>query len=663
MTTARTRLAALSVLLATALLLLAPALIGTPASADPPTQLPARVVDAAEVLDQSAEKRVDTAVNQLSSEKDLQLWVVYVKSFNGKSPKDWAHNTIALNDLSYHDVLLAIATDDRTFYLTTAEQIDGIDRSDLDRIGNQTVKPALQNSDWANAAVTTADDLESLHTGSHTALIVTIIVIVLLVVAGIVFYLRRRGKPAEPATPGSGDQDDLTVDQLGQQPLEVLDPWSREVLTSTDNAVSASADELALAADELGGDDAAPFRDALRTAESALATSFKLRQRVDDGLVSGDDERRAMLVQIIAMCSDADDALDAQVTQFDAQRDLLSDAPARLTALGERLTAVSARFADAQTRLDALTARYGGAVVGSIAPNVDLAREQARFAEDSIDQGREAVAAPAGERGPAVAAVRSAESSLDVATKLLDAVDDAEQNLVRAQNALPDFLADVARDLDSDEVHPTAAEVVRTALDNARAVAGTDPLSAFALLTDADHELLGTGDDAGAGTADGSGSASPTTTTRRARLVERTLESAAARVGAAESFVDTRRGAVQSTARTRLSEAERLLDKAQKAAPHDGDASLDVARRAGLLADEALAEAQRDVAGWEADPSTTRDADGTSAAVLTGVLVDSFLLGSMRDDKWAGGYSRGGRSPGSFGGSESVGRIGTGGRI
>lgn len=128
---------------------------------------------------------------------------------------------------------------------------------------------------------------------------------------------------------------------------------------------------------------------------------------------------------------------------------------------------------------------------------------------------------------------------------------------------------------------------------------------------------------------------------------------------------------MQADARTRLSEAERLLTSAQGRSAAEDFEAVDEARSAGALADEALMSAQSDVVSWQqAEQPASQGGDATAiGAVLGGILVDSFLRGGGRIDtggpvnRGGDGYSYAGRSPGSFGGSSSSGRIGVGGRF
>ncbi|HKQ43141.1 MAG TPA: TPM domain-containing protein, partial [Pseudonocardia sp.] len=70
-----------------ALLLLAGAGV---AVADAPFRLADRVTDRAGVLDPAAKTRVQQAVDGLRAEKGYDLFVVYVRSFDGAQPQQWA---------------------------------------------------------------------------------------------------------------------------------------------------------------------------------------------------------------------------------------------------------------------------------------------------------------------------------------------------------------------------------------------------------------------------------------------------------------------------------------------------------------------------------------------------------------------------------------------
>ncbi|GEE00674.1 hypothetical protein nbrc107696_11200 [Gordonia spumicola] len=565
MTSASTR-RLLAFVSALAVLLLGSLTAGT-AHAEAPFHLPTQVVDPAGVLDDAQRIEVAKTVSDLEADQEIAYWVVFVKSFGGLSPQEWTSQTVAQSDFGTRDVVLAIATDEKTSFLQAPLEVDGLTDSEIAAITADDLAPAVQKGQFAQAALSVGSALESAaddDSSSRTGLIATVVIVGVLALAGVALYIRKRRADAEV-------DESLSLDELGRQPLDELDAWSREVLTGTDRAIATSADELALAVDELGASVAQPFTDAVLDARAALAEAFTARQRIDDGLVADPDEQRRLLVQIITTCSRADTSLDGQVTGFDGLRNLLADPGARLDALTARITELTARVPRTRARLDELIAEHGDDAA-SIVDNVSLAAEQIQFAEDATAQGRDAAAAGAQGRGSVVGAIRSAEGALEQAAKLLDAVDDAD----------PSSTDDVA------------------------------------------------------------------------------LPAVIDRVQAVSDYVATRRGVVGAVARTRLSEARRLADTAADLLESNTPGSAETAARASVLADQALAQAQYDVAEWfssqRADPA---DGYGDLAPVLTGILVDTV----WNDDVHAGGYSHDGRSPASYGGSSSSGRIGVGGRI
>ncbi|AUH67536.1 MULTISPECIES: TPM domain-containing protein [Gordonia] len=639
------------------------------ARAQAPLRMADQVVDTAGVFSEADHDKIASAIDALYNDHKIQMWVVYVDSFDGMKAADWARQTEDLSDFGDRDVLLAVATGDRGYRLTAPAAIDGLTQDEINSIATDTLVPDLKRGRWAASALDTVDEIDAAAAGdeSHAGAIAAGVVGGAAVIAGGGFlYLRRRRRRAHAAHVDDLREagDSLTVDQLSEQPLEVLHAWSREVLTDTDNAVKTSADELVLAIDEFGEADAAPFTAALGAAQRALASSFALRQRLDDHIPETADEQRSMLVQIITSCSDADALLDEQVEKFDAMRNLLINAAERLDELTRRIVETTARLPRSEATLAELTERHGGTVVSSISQNVALAREQLRFAEDSTDQGREAIALPAGQQGPVVADIRSAEGALETAAKLLDAIDSADATLARARHGLSPLTADVTAAVAQAEGLPAPPPDLTAAIGKAKAAlatadseADTDPLGAFAALSEADADL-----DAALAAAH----RTVDETSRRTQLITNALETAEAKTQAAADFIETRRGAVGSVARTRLSRAQQLGAEAVRLSDTDPDRALEQARQASRNADEALMAAQNDVVAWQDQQRAAGAADRTgppiAGAVLTGILVDSVLRGTMRPGSF-GGYSSGGRSPGSYGGSSSSGRIGTGGRF
>ena len=111
-----------------------------------------------------------------------------------------------------------------------------------------------------------------------------------------------------------------------------------------------------------------------------------------------------------------------------------------------------------------------------------------------------------------------------------------------------------------------------------------------------------------------------------------TLDDAAARVNArlsaVQTFVETHRGAVGTAARTRLSEAERLL-QSPAGAVVEGTSAV---TRSEELVEEAQQIAEADVARFRADASRAADQGGARSGAPSGAqggLLDALLIGGL----------------------------------
>lgn len=400
-----------------------------PAHAEPPSRLPNQVYDPADVLDTAQAQQLQDAVDKLQEDHDITLWVAYVNTFDDLTAEQWAHQTITSSDLGFRDVLLAVATESRSYYFDSPEAIDDITRDDLKSIATDDIVPALRKNEWMNAGLGAVDGPAGTDESSGVGLIVGVVGgVAVLGGGGALLYSRRQRRKRIDDVLDTVREQELTGDQLVSQPLDVLDPWSREVLTDTDNAIRTSEEELRLAVGEFG------------TVETELFTRARRGQEGPGGVVrvasaSGrqhprnPDQRRSMLVQIITTCTDVDNDLDEQVEQFDTMRNLLINADSRLSELTRELVGLRTRLQSSCTTLENLTGKYGAATLVSITHNPELAEQQISFAESSTDQGREALGLPVGEQGQAVAAIRSAEGAITQAATLLDAIDRAEENL------------------------------------------------------------------------------------------------------------------------------------------------------------------------------------------------------------------------------------------
>ncbi|WP_051607063.1 hypothetical protein [Microbacterium sp. CH12i] len=162
--------------------------------------------------------------------------------------------------------------------------------------------------------------------------------------------------------------------------------------------------------------------------------------------------------------------------------------------------------------------------------------------------------------------------------------------------------------------------------------------------------------------------------TRRAQLMlEQTLTQAASEVRGVRDFIETRRGTVQSTARTRLSQAEGILAQAQNLQGSDPQAALAQAQQSLALARQARAAAQSDLDSYNRSQyqdnswsggifgnSSSNSSSGLGGDILGGIiggLLSGGGGGSSSRSSWRSSGSSGGgfRSSGFGGGSRSGG--------
>src|SRR6185295_16760201 len=262
-----------------ALLLLAGAGV---AVADAPFRLADRVTDRAGVLDPAAKTRVQQAVDGLRAEKGYDLFVVYVRSFDGAQPQQWADRAGQLSQLGRNDVLLAVATQDRAYYVSYAQDFP-LSQQTTDAIADKDVEPRLGADDWAGAAVGLADGLRSGGPASSGGGGIGVggLVVGGVAVFGIGGYLlvrrRRRAAKEAPAeatpAPESGEFADVNTDDLNYR--------GSQALLDVDDAVRRSEVELSAARAHFGDAAVAEFAAALDAARGEMLRGFTLRQQLD----------------------------------------------------------------------------------------------------------------------------------------------------------------------------------------------------------------------------------------------------------------------------------------------------------------------------------------------------------------------------------------------
>lgn len=658
----RTSVHRLRRLVAVAALVFVGALMAGPgiASAEAPSRLATQITDNVQALDPDSLTEVQTAIDDLYSNSQIRLWVTYVADFDNASAADWAKQTYNRSDLGQRDVLLAVATVDRSYYLAVNSGLSQITSSEQNDIRVDDVEPALGEEDWSGAAIAAAgalrDAYASTGNGGSSAPLLIGVGVLAAAGGGAAVYSSRRKKArvaAEVEAVTKIDPNDPAA--LAAFPLDVLDTRAKEVLIETDNAVRASQEELTLARGEFGDSAAAPFITAYDNAKKALAAAFEVRQRLDDAIPETPEQRRSMLIDIITSCGRADRELDARVEEFDGFRDLVVNATAHLDELTQSVVDLTVRIPQSDSVLAQLRSEFDAAALSSIADNVAMAKDRLALAEQNIDAGRKAAALPPGKQGPAVTAIRTAERAVDQAKTLLDGVDHARDDIGHAVATLPEAIEDARADIEQARglarhggaPLQAAIDAALAALENARSAQTSDPLGSYTALAAADAEL-----EKIAGKASVEKAAEDQL---RARL-DRDLAAARAQITAAADYISTRRGGVGADARTRLSEAERHLGAADQLAPNNPQEALNHAHAASQLAARASQIARADVQNWENrhGPRGGTGGGNVAGAVLGGILINSVLRGG-------GGYGGGGFGGGFGGGGGGGGGGGFGG--
>ncbi|WP_207219031.1 TPM domain-containing protein [Pengzhenrongella frigida] len=623
-----------------------------PAAADPPLNLPSELVDTAGVLGDRTDD-VTQAQADLTDATGLQLFTVFVDSFNGADGVTWATESAELSGLGANDLLLAVAVDDRRYGLVASSD-SPISDADQATIRSDVLEPRLSEDDWAGAVIDTADALEQAESGSGVGSsgggtsLLTVFLIGLAVIGGLLLFrsLRSRSKATGPGGPGG---------QPAPVDTATLDRQASAALVTLDDELRASEQELGFAQAQFGEEATRTFTTVLAAAKAAGLQAFGLRQRLDDSEPETDEQRRAMLVQILQLCTQADAALDEQTEAFDALRDLQARAPELLEATDRRAVEVSARIAPADEALRRLAETYPTTSLTTVYTNSENASGLLAAARESVAEGRAAVAA--GDLAAAVVAARTAENAVAQSVSLLDAIDRAGQELAGATAAITAGIASLGADLDDvarlapgDPAVGAAAAAAGAARDAARAAGpGSDPLKLLSDLRTAEATL-----DKALEPARGA-----------AEQAERARGQLAAAVGplrsrvrAVSDYIETRRGAVGPEARTRLAEAQRLLGEAESLAGTDPPRGLDCAQRADQLAAQAQHLAQQDVQAFEQSrrgggPGGLGGGSNAGSLILGGILLDSLLRGGGgggRGGGWGGGGGGFGGGGGGFGG-------------
>lgn len=652
---------------------------------DPVTLDSGYVTDDADVLSASEEDAVEARLQTLSDNSSSDLFVVLVDDFT--SPSDnvaWADTVAESNNLGSEQYLLAIAVDGRSYYISAAP--DGpLSDSKLDDVEDKIQGLAAQE-DWEGMIVLAADEIEG--DGGAGALRATLIVVAVialgLVVWLVIALVRRSRRNAEIRRRGAMPEKPDPNDPFSTLTDEQVQTQAGAALVQADDAITSSREELGFAVAQFGEAATSAFTGAVETAKAKMSEAFDLKQKLDDEIEDTVHDRRAWHIRIIQICDEIDDVLDENTEAFDALRKLEQNAPQELERVKGERAALQPLLDGAAAALSALADTYDSTALSTVADNPAQAQERALLADRSIEAAAQAIAA--GRSGEAAFAIRTAEQSVAQAAQLVQAITALGSELTdieaQAQALVTELQADVAAAQqlpDPDGAIASVATATVRQLQLAQtglAGASRDPRRVLDALTAANTQI-----DA----AIAQGTQAAERTRRAQQMLEQTLTQAGSEIRATREYIETRRGTVGSTARTRLSQAEASLTQALNLRATDPAAALTEADRSLDLVRQATSSAQADVEAmnpsryqndsWGGGGGSIFGGSGSGGSGLGGDILGGIIGGllsgggggggSSRSSSWRSSGGGGFRSSGfgGGGGSRSSGRSGrSGGR-
>jgi hypothetical protein len=632
------------------------------------------VTDESGVMSASDRTAADDRLQRLYENTGVDLYAAIVPAFTDPADsQQWADEVAARNGLGPTQYLVAIATDSRQYYIS-ADSSGPLSEEDLLAI-EQEMRPALGEDDWGGAIVAAADGFDERlgegtsggGAGGWFTGILWVIVIALAIGFAIWLFLRSRRKKAvagpSPGIPGAPSS-------APQASIEELTRQAASALVQTDDAVKTSEEELGFARAQFGDEATADFVTAVQEAKSALAEAFSLKQQLDDEVPDQAEQTRAWTERILALCSAANEMLDAKAEAFDELRRLEQNAPEALARVQVDRARVADALGDADMTLARLAQTYSPDALATVADNPAQARTRLEFADQRLAEAQSDLGA--GRGGEAAVGIRAAEDAVAQADRLEHAIDSLAADMVEGERQAAALITDIESDIAAagalpDENGHIAGTIAaaRARLDDARGMLGEPPrhpLAALQSLQTANDQI----DAVIAGVRDAQAQAQ-----RAKQILDQALLQAQAQVTAAEDYITSRRGAVGAEARTRLAEAGATLVRAQQLPPSEAAQALGQAQRAQQLAAGAIQLAQADVGAFETTSQGSSGGGGMMGAVLGGIVLNSLLgggggrsgggFGGMLGGGARGGGGRGGGfRPGSFGGGGTRGRRGGG---
>lgn len=414
----------------------------------------------------------------------------------------------------------------------------------------------------------------------------------LLLILGLAVMRTRSGSGAPKVPP------DLSPNE---------EPWSNvplhrratRALVDLDNAVKASAEELAFARAQVGDHAVAGFRRAVDSAEAKVDAAFQVLHELEEDQPRRSALRgveRARLEEVLELARAADAELEAQEAAFDRLRDLRAQVPEFLASLRLRAQEVIDRIPVAEQVLDGVRALHSAESLTTPIQDLEQATRLTDAALELTVRGEQHVAAD--DRTAAVSAARTAEEALGQADELLTSVINTPDELEAATAAIDGALVSLASLIsEGDKITAIRQMAIFTEAQQALnesggARQGGDVIGALARLERVEHHLdtaLETHRQRARRRAERASRnrewSSSGPDHEQEPVVVRRIRHVRRRVTRAAQLVHTRRGHLSYVERKLVAESRRLVVQAETT--RDGRRAADLLTQAEDLADRA----------------------------------------------------------------------------
>ena len=433
--------------------------------------------------------------------------------------------------------------------------------------------------------VVAAVEPSGIASAATSALVTLSVAFALLIVIGFAVVARRTRRARRSSGP------------------DALSTRAEHLIVRLDDTIADSVDESGYAEAQFGADRSALLDAAIASARALLTSAFAVKQKLDDGSVVSVAARRDANTRIIMLSETALDRLSKERGVLDELRGFERSAAADLVRVRELTAATRLRLESSAQAVSALEREYAASAVAPIAENVTRASRLLETAAARVETAESRID-PAGV-GDASTDVRTAERDAESARHLLDAVDAHAGRLRQASVRLEAVLSAAQTEIDTARLardagsgsgagHPgsdgTAASTIGDAIGDvertlravpsdlrdphasiSRIEASLDSLDTALAAARSHQQRLDHARDALAG----------------AQLTARS------QIDVTRSYIVGSRGGVGADARTRLAEAERLLELAS--AESDPLLALDTARSSATYSRDADALARYDM--------------------------------------------------------------------